>query len=341
MTRIAFDQVRETVTRAFVRAGMNEADASACATIHTESSCDGIYSHGLNRVARFVDYIHKGWVDLDAKPSRVKALGAIEIWDGNFGVGILNAIAAVDRAMAIAQGQGVGIVGLRNTTHWMRGGTYGWRAAERGFVAICWTNTEAVMPAWGGKNSRVGNNPFVIAVPRKAGPLVLDMAMSQYSYGKLQVTRPQGRAAAVPRRFRQGREPHLRTRADRAVDAHPAHRLLEGFGARDPARHAGRGTDRGHRNARHHRHRARKLRWRLAGVHRLRPGQVRRRRCRRRHCRRRWSTTCIRRNRPRETAARAIPGESQLATRIDHRANGIVVDDGVWAEILQLAGTIG
>jgi len=45
------------------------------------------------------------------------------------------------------------------------------------------------MPAWGGRDSRVGNNPFVIAVPRKKGHIVLDMALSQYSYGKLQTTR--------------------------------------------------------------------------------------------------------------------------------------------------------
>ena len=32
------------------------------------------------------------------------------------------------------------------------------------------------------------------------------------------------------------------------------------------------------------------------------------------------------------------PGESTLRKRIDQLANGIVVDDGVWAEVLNLAG---
>ena len=41
------------------------------------------------------------------------------------------------------------------------------------------------MPPWGGKDATLGNNPLVIAVPRTEGHLVLDMAMSQYSYGKL------------------------------------------------------------------------------------------------------------------------------------------------------------
>jgi 3-dehydro-L-gulonate 2-dehydrogenase len=68
----------------------------------------------------------------------------------------------------------------------MRGGAYGWQAAEAGYIGICFTNTTALMPPWGGTEPRLGNNPLVIAVPRRAGHLVLDMAMSQYSMGKLQ-----------------------------------------------------------------------------------------------------------------------------------------------------------
>ena len=199
--RIPFETMCETITQAFIRAGMCPEDASVCARVHTESSCDGVYSHGLNRVARFVDYLQRGWVDAAAKPVEVKKLGVIEIYDGQRGPGILNALFATDRAMTIAAGHGIGVVTLRNTTHWMRGGSYGWKAADEGYVAICWTNTESCMPAWGGKNTRLGNNPFVMAVPRQRGHIVLDMAMSQYSYGKLQVTRLKGEQLPYPGGF--------------------------------------------------------------------------------------------------------------------------------------------
>ena len=95
----------------------------------------------------------------------------------------------MNRATEIAGENGLGLVSLNNTTHWMRGGAYGWQAAEKGYIGICWTNTETCMPAWGAKSGAIGNNPFIMAVPRKEGHVVLDMAMSQYSYGKLQVTR--------------------------------------------------------------------------------------------------------------------------------------------------------
>jgi 3-dehydro-L-gulonate 2-dehydrogenase len=88
--------------------------------------------------------------------------------------------------MALAKESGIGCVGLRNTNHWMRGGTYGWKAAEQGFMFLCWTNTIPNMPAWPGKMVSLGNNPFILAIPYHQGPVVLDMAMSQYAYGKLE-----------------------------------------------------------------------------------------------------------------------------------------------------------
>lgn len=198
MTKISFSEMKRTVKQAFLNAGLSEKQADICAQIHTETSCDGIFSHGLNRVARFVDYVNKGWVDIQAEPELIKSLASMEIYDGCRGIGITNALFATERAMALAKEYGVGIVGMRNTTHWMRGGTYGWKAAQQGYAAMCWTNTESCMPAWGAKNTRLGNNPFVMAVPTEEGALVLDMAMSQYAYGKLQVTRLKGEKLPFP-----------------------------------------------------------------------------------------------------------------------------------------------
>ncbi len=201
MTRITFDEMKATIKLAFLNAGMPEGKADICAQIHTESSRDGVYSHGLNRVERFVEYINKGWVDVNAEPSLQSNLGSLEIFNGNLGPGILNARFAMNRATEIAEKYGLGLVTLNNTTHWMRGGSYGWQAADKGFIAICWTNTESCMPAWGAKTIGIGNNPFIMAVPHKKGHVVLDMAMSQYSYGKLQVTRLKNEILPFPGGF--------------------------------------------------------------------------------------------------------------------------------------------
>ena len=88
--------------------------------------------------------------------------------------------------MELARNSGIGCVAMSNTNHWMRGGTYGWQAAKAGFVFIGWTNTMGLMPAWGATDNKLGNNPLVIAVPFGDDAIVLDMAMSQYSYGKME-----------------------------------------------------------------------------------------------------------------------------------------------------------
>ncbi|AUH33484.1 3-dehydro-L-gulonate 2-dehydrogenase [Paracoccus tegillarcae] len=202
MARVDFETLAGCIEQAFLGAGLSPEKARLCARVHAESSRDGVPSHGLNRVSRFVEYLNTGWIDAEAEPALVRSVGPIEIWDGQRGPGVLNALSATDRAIEIAADQGCGIVALRNTTHWMRGGAYGWRAAEAGRALIAWTNTESVMPAWGGTDARVGNNPLVIAVPGAGGtPVVLDMAMSQYSYGKLEVTRQAGRQLPYPGGF--------------------------------------------------------------------------------------------------------------------------------------------
>lgn len=59
MNRIPFNLMKSTIKAAFINAGMPEEKAEVCARVHTESGRDGVYSHGLNRVERFVDYIGK------------------------------------------------------------------------------------------------------------------------------------------------------------------------------------------------------------------------------------------------------------------------------------------
>lgn len=196
-----FDEMKTTIKQAFVLAGMPAEKAETCAMVHTESSRDGVASHGLNRVARFVEYLTTGLVDPHAEPTLELNLGALEIYNGNMGPGILNAIFAMNRAADIAEKNGVGWVSLKNTTHWMRGGAYGWMAAEKGYIAISWTNTESCMSPWGSKSEAIGNNPFVMAVPRKEGHIVLDMAISQYSYGKLWGTRDKNQKLPYPGGF--------------------------------------------------------------------------------------------------------------------------------------------
>jgi len=185
---IPADEMQELFARILLKYGFTQLRALGCASIFTDSSLDGIYTHGVNRFPRFIHYVKQGYVIADAIPVLENKFGGIEQWNGNLGPGISNAIHATQIVTKLAEQHGIGCVALRNTNHWMRGGTYGWQAAKAGFVFIGWTNTIANMPAWGAKDAKLGNNPLVMALPYKDEAIVLDMAMSQYSYGALELS---------------------------------------------------------------------------------------------------------------------------------------------------------
>jgi len=199
--RIPYDRLRDEFLRVFSKIGLPEKKAALCAKIFADNALDGVQSHSLNRMDFFVEYIRKGYVRIDTEPELLDAHGPFERWDGMLGPGMLTAWFSMERAIALAGEHGMGCAALRNGNHWMRGGTYGWQAADAGCIAVCLSNTIPNMPPWGSTERKIGNNPLVIAVPRKEGHIVLDMATSMFSYGQLQSHALRGEKLPFPGGF--------------------------------------------------------------------------------------------------------------------------------------------
>ena len=210
MLRVPFADLQSALEATLLTYNFTPVRAALCARLFAETTRDGVYTHGLARFPRFIATIKNGVVDPQASPSLVSAFGAIERWHGNLGPGNLNAHASMQRAIQLARTNGIGAVFLAHTNHWMRGGTYGWQAADQGCFAVCFTNTLPNVPAWGAVAPTVGNNPLVLAVPRPEGKnVVIDMAMSQYSYGTLSAYAKRNQQLPFPGGF--DAEGHLTT----------------------------------------------------------------------------------------------------------------------------------
>jgi len=195
--RIPYDELFGILSGILLKLDFAPDRAALCARLVAEASRDGVYSHGLNRFPQFVRSIRAGIVIVTAEPKLVARFGSLERWDGKSGPGNLNAYRSMERAIALSREHGIGCVALANTNHWMRGGAYGWQAADAGVIGICWTNTLVNLPPWGASDPRVGNNPLIIAVPRPPAHVVLDMAISQFSYGALASYRMRGEELPV------------------------------------------------------------------------------------------------------------------------------------------------
>ena len=198
MVRVPFQTLCDEFYRVLSAVGFTDERAKLCALLFAENQRDGVYSHGLNRFPGFVAGLQSKQIDFRVTPEKIESFGALERWDGKMGVGLVNAHICMQRAMELAETHSIGCVGLSNTNHWMRGGAYALQAADSGYIGMCWTNTTKLMPPWGSAEKKIGNNPLAIAIPRDDGHILLDMAMSQYSNGKLEVLKLQGNQLPLP-----------------------------------------------------------------------------------------------------------------------------------------------
>lgn len=199
--RLPFEEVKACLCQVLAGRGCPEKKAEKVAHEMARNSLEGVYTHGINRFARLIRNIDEGIVSPGAEPEVTVRMGAMEQVDGHLGLGITNAWFSMEEAVKLAKSYGIGLVALRNTNHWMRAATYGYQACDAGMAAVCFTNTMPNMPTWGAVDSRIGNNPLVFAFPRREGHLITDMAMSQFSYGALELARLQGRQMAIDAGF--------------------------------------------------------------------------------------------------------------------------------------------
>lgn len=194
MLRLKFEEVQRTLEQVLYTRNCPPEHARKVSYEMARNSLEGTYTHGINRFPRLIRNIDEGIVNVEAKPVLINRFGAIANYDGQLGLGITNAWFCMEQAMALAKEYGIGLVALRNTNHWQRAATYGYQACAQGMAAICFTNTIPNMPTWGAVDARIGNNPVMIAFPREKGDVVVDLAMSQFSYGALELARLEGRA---------------------------------------------------------------------------------------------------------------------------------------------------
>ena len=108
--RITSKQMQDVLYKLFLKYKFTKERAKLMANVYTESTLVGVYSHGINRLPLFIEYVENGLVKIDAEAEKVETFGSIERWDGNLGPGIINATKCTNRAIELAKLHGMGMV---------------------------------------------------------------------------------------------------------------------------------------------------------------------------------------------------------------------------------------
>ena len=181
------------VTRAILEAGGSAASEAEIVTDHlVEAHLKGHPSHGVGMIPRYYEALHRDELRPNKTVTVVSDSGPLLIVDGNRGYGQAVAREATEMAIAKARTDGFAVLGLRNSCHIGRVGTYGEMCAEAGFASMHFVNVigrTSIVAPFGGTDSRLSTNPMVFAIPAtdENPPFILDMATSRIAMGKARV----------------------------------------------------------------------------------------------------------------------------------------------------------
>jgi len=173
---------------ALMAAGVPEADAKVIGDVLIESDKRGIDSHGIGRLKPiYIDRIRDGILDPVTRVEVLRERKTTAVLDGHNGMGHVVSTQAMALAIQKAKEHGMGMVAVRNSTHYGIAGYYALMATQAGMLGITGTNARpSIAPTFGVENM-LGTNPLTIGFPTdEAFPFVLDCATSTTQRGKIE-----------------------------------------------------------------------------------------------------------------------------------------------------------
>jgi len=186
------ERLERFVADVFAASGMSAEHAALVARVLVWADRRGMGSHGVMRVARYLDLIRAG--DMNPRPQMKleKETAASALLQADRASGPVAMVRATEVAIGKAKEMGIGLCLVRATTHTAALGYYTHLAADAGMAAIAMSGSTANMAYHGARAAGVSTAPLAIAVPGEGGAIALDMASAIVSNGKLMQAKRSG-----------------------------------------------------------------------------------------------------------------------------------------------------
>ncbi len=188
MNYLDFDTLRKFSISALRAAGVPDSDSEIVADVLLKADMLGIDSHGINRLKPiYLDRIKDGILNPETKIDIIKETFTTAVLDANNGMGHVVSHKAMNMCIEKAKTYGMGMVAVRNSSHFGIAGYYGLMAAKAGMIGISGTNARpSIAPTFGVENM-LGTNPLTFVMPTdEEFPFFLDCATSVSQRGKFE-----------------------------------------------------------------------------------------------------------------------------------------------------------
>ncbi|MDX5475007.1 MAG: Ldh family oxidoreductase [Bacillaceae bacterium] len=187
------ERMRDFSNNCFQALGMPKDEAEIITEVMLEADLREIHSHGFLRLPIYVERIQKELIRASASISVEKENDAMAVLDGEYSAGQVVAYKAMEKSIEKAEKSGIGLIAVKNSNHFGISAYYSLMATQKDKIGIVISNVAPLMPAIGGAEKVIGNNPIAIAAPTADGnPIVLDMALSNTAFGKVLYAKEKG-----------------------------------------------------------------------------------------------------------------------------------------------------
>lgn len=165
--------------------GVDTDCAEAVAENLVDADLAGVGTHGVSRMAIYMERMEKGLVSKQNHARIIKESPSAVVIDAGNSLGAVGATFAMDTCIRKAKESGCCFATVRNANHFGTAGYYVRRAAENDMIGFTCTNLKGKIAPFGGAEPFMGTDPIAVSAPSNDLPLVLDMCPSVVALGKL------------------------------------------------------------------------------------------------------------------------------------------------------------
>ena len=181
-------KIKKIIKNIFIKFGLNKEHALICSDAIINAELVNAHSHGLARLKMYCDRIEKNVINPKPKFKKRKISQSITHIDADNSIGFVAADIGIKEAIKNAKKTGIGLVGIKNSSHYGLSGYYAEMAVKKNLIVFCFTNAPPAIAPHGAKKSLFGTNPICFGAPTSNKiPFILDTSVSVINRGKIRV----------------------------------------------------------------------------------------------------------------------------------------------------------
>jgi len=184
----SYNQLYSFSKNIFLKIGCSEANAETAAKVLLSADLRGVDSHGIARLTGYVRLWEVARINANPTIRVVHETPSTAVIDGDKGLGLVVAPAAMQVAIDKAINVGTGWVSVKNSNHFGIAGYHAMMALDNDMIGIAMTNASALVAPTFSIERLLGTNPIAVAIPAGTEPaFVADFATTTAANGKLEI----------------------------------------------------------------------------------------------------------------------------------------------------------